>query len=85
LSSPGLIYRADPGLIAAAGLGMLFFFAITGGTVLDPRNIEWLLRRPDPSTAFLGWQFFSPDAVAPVSHRRQPELRHGDGQLRGVH
>lgn len=36
----------------------MVFVALTGGGVLDPRDTEWLLRRPDVATGFLGWQFY---------------------------
>jgi Family of unknown function (DUF6311) len=39
-------------------LGVVAFFVVTGGRVLDPRNILWLSKEDDPATYFLGWHFF---------------------------
>jgi hypothetical protein len=39
-------------------LGVAFFFARFGGKVLDPRQIDWLLARGDPSSYYLIWSFF---------------------------
>lgn len=49
--------RSDPGQWLAMLIGVAVFFAITRGSVLDPRNADWLMRG-DPATSFLGWQFF---------------------------
>jgi hypothetical protein len=38
-------------------LGALAFGYITGGRILRPNRVEWLLK-DDPATGFLGWQFF---------------------------
>lgn len=41
----------------AVVLGMVAFFAITGGKILDPTRTAWLMNG-DPTTAWLGWEFF---------------------------
>jgi hypothetical protein len=38
-------------------LGITAFFLITGGHILQPTNIDWLMKG-DPATHWLGWQFF---------------------------
>jgi hypothetical protein len=38
--------------------GLLVFLATTRGSILDPRNTDWLMRHTDPATSFLGWHFF---------------------------
>jgi hypothetical protein len=38
-------------------LGSILFFAITGGKVLDPSYVDWLMEG-DPATHWQGWQFF---------------------------
>lgn len=58
MSNSKLIRSLDPGLVLAGCLGVVLFFAITGGSILLPGNTEWLLREQDPSTGFIGWQFF---------------------------
>jgi hypothetical protein len=58
LTGPDFVRGRDAGVVLAAAVGVLLFFAVTGGGILDPRNTEWLLREQDPSTGFLGWQFF---------------------------
>lgn len=39
-------------------LGVLAFFLVTGGGVLNPKYTGWLLGRFDPIQHYLGWDFF---------------------------
>lgn len=39
-------------------LGGLAFLLITGGGILDPGNVDWLMRGGDVAQHWLGWQFF---------------------------
>jgi hypothetical protein len=41
----------------AVFLGLLCFAAITGGRILRPQHLDWLLQA-DPATNFIGWHFF---------------------------
>jgi len=52
-------------------LGICSFWAITGGRVLNGRNIAWL-QGGDPSTYFLGWHFFrlTPWSLPPGANPR---------------
>ncbi|MBK8376033.1 MAG: hypothetical protein IPL18_14760, partial [Sphingomonadales bacterium] len=38
-------------------IGATLFFVITGGRILNPAYIDWLMEG-DPATHWLGWQFF---------------------------
>ena len=38
-------------------LGAALFFIVTGGKILNPQNIDWLMAG-DPAQHWLGWQFF---------------------------
>ena len=38
-------------------LGLISFIYMTGGAILNPTYIDWLLTG-DPATHWLGWQFF---------------------------
>lgn len=38
--------------------GLFAFFAITGGAILKPEYIDWLMSNIDSAKDFLGWQFF---------------------------
>lgn len=38
-------------------LGIIVFIAVTGGAILWPQNVDWLMDG-DPATHWLGWQFF---------------------------
>lgn len=38
-------------------LGFIAFIGITGGAILWPQNVDWLMDG-DPATHWLGWQFF---------------------------
>ena len=44
-------------LLMPVMVGVVTFFFITGGTVLNPQNIDWLMAG-DPAQHWLGWQFF---------------------------
>jgi len=63
LPDPGLAPGGDPGLWLAMLNGVTIFFALTRGSILDPRNTDWLLRASDPATSFLGWRFFRQSPV----------------------
>jgi len=39
-------------------LGLAAFFAVTGGYILHPNNISWLAGGFDPTTHYLGWEFY---------------------------
>src|SRR5262245_16573097 len=38
--------------------GVLAFVGVTGGRILRPGYIDWLMGSTDPAANFLGWQFF---------------------------
>jgi len=44
-------------LAIAALVGAFIFYRYTGGTVLDPTQVSWLMTG-DPAQHWLGWQFF---------------------------
>ena len=48
-------------------LGVILFWIFVGPSSLNPSNIGWLLNKLDPTTHFLGWDFFknSPWAIPP--------------------
>ena len=50
-------WRVDPQPWLGAWLGMLFFAAVYGLAIVDPRNIQWLLHG-DPAQHYLGFAFF---------------------------
>jgi hypothetical protein len=39
-------------------LGLVGFFAVTGGYIFHPTNISWLGGGFDPTTHYLGWEFY---------------------------
>jgi len=40
-------------------IGLLTFVFLTGGRIVSPQNIDWLMEgEGDPATHFLGWHFF---------------------------
>lgn len=39
-------------------LGLGAFLIISGGKIVNPEYIDWLLMEGDPATHWLGWQFF---------------------------
>lgn len=43
--------------LAPLVIGLVAFLAITGGRIVWPQNVDWLLSG-DPATHWLGWQFF---------------------------
>lgn len=43
--------------LAPLVVGLIAFIAITGGGILWPQNVDWLMNG-DPATHWLGWQFF---------------------------
>lgn len=63
--------KADPGPWLAACNGIVMFFAITRGAILDPRNTAWLMPG-DPGTSFLGWQFFRRAPVLQIPFGANP-------------
>jgi hypothetical protein len=46
-----------PGSLPAILIGFAAFFLITGGGILWPTNIDWLMWG-DPGTYWIGWQYF---------------------------
>ena len=40
--------------------GFISFIVVTGGKIINPKNINWLTNAPnsDPITAYLGWEYF---------------------------
>uniref|UniRef100_UPI00258B0261 DUF6311 domain-containing protein n=1 Tax=uncultured Pseudomonas sp. TaxID=114707 RepID=UPI00258B0261 len=44
-------------LALAALCGVLVFYRYTGGAILDPTRVGWLMAG-DPAQHWLGWQFF---------------------------
>jgi putative flippase GtrA len=72
LSDPGLAPTGDLGLWLAMLNGVIIFFALTRGSILDPRNIDWLLRASDPATSFVGWRFFRQSPVFQVPFGANP-------------
>jgi hypothetical protein len=54
------LIRSDYSLrqpVVALSIGFAAFLLFTGGGILDPRNVDWLLSG-DPAQSWLGWQFF---------------------------
>jgi hypothetical protein len=39
-------------------IGLLAFVSLTGGRIVNPQNIDWLMIGSDPPQQFLGWHFF---------------------------
>jgi hypothetical protein len=56
---PGLLGQAKKSVayVPALLLGSVAFWLVTGGRILNPRNVDWLMVG-DPATQWLGWQFF---------------------------
>jgi hypothetical protein len=50
--------KAERGLWLSALTGAVAFLALTGGAILDPTRVDWLLAHPDTATTYLGWAFF---------------------------
>lgn len=50
--------RAERGIWLSALTGAAAFLVLTGGAILDPRRVDWLLAHPDTATTYLGWEFF---------------------------
>ena len=46
------------GALAILLLGTASLYLVIGGNILDPTNIQWLPSWGDPSTHFIGWDFF---------------------------
>lgn len=55
--SSGTQRRQRLWLLVPVFTGCLFFFVITGGKILNPQYIDWLMEG-DPAQHWLGWQFF---------------------------
>lgn len=49
--------RPSTDLVLGGLAGVLLFFALSGGRIVDPRNVGWVLEG-DPAMHFLGWHFF---------------------------
>src|SRR3546814_12635797 len=39
-------------------VGAAAFLLVTGGTILSPTYVDWLMQGADPAQHWLGWQFF---------------------------
>ena len=50
--------KCDRGVYLSLLLGTLVFLAVTGGTILWPTNIDWLMVGDDGGASYLGWEFF---------------------------
>ena len=50
--------KAERGLWFSALTGAVAFLALTGGAILDPTRVDWLLAHPDTATTYLGWEFY---------------------------
>ena len=50
--------KAERGLWFSALTGAVAFLALTGGAILNPARVDWLLVHPDTATTYLGWEFF---------------------------
>ncbi|MCL7420744.1 MAG: GtrA family protein [Methylobacter sp.] len=53
----GCSLKLPVGSFLSIMLGLAIFLSITGGRILWPTNIDWLMKG-DPATHWLGWQFF---------------------------
>jgi hypothetical protein len=49
----GYLRTGGPALL----LGLIAFVSITGGKIIRPQHVDWLMEN-DPSTHWLGWEFF---------------------------
>lgn len=52
-------------------IGVFAFFLVTGGEILSPTNIDWLMKG-DPATHWIGWHFFrdSPLLQFPIGQNK---------------
>jgi len=47
----------DPWILMPIVIGVVLFFFVTGGKILNPLYVDWLMKG-DPAQHLIGWQFF---------------------------
>lgn len=51
--------RRFPGLLLPPLIGLAIFFAFTGGRIVDPTHLDWIMATGgDPIQHYIGWSFF---------------------------